>query len=160
MSDSRPILLATDGSPSAAEAQREAFELARALDAPLLVVAVAHVVLPTVGYASYGYSNLVAELTETERERVEALLHTVASEAEAAGVRCTTMQAEGVAVEEICRIAAERDVRMIVAGSHGFGAGKRLLFGSVSTSLLHQAPCPVLVAHGPDPEPAGRMQAA
>ena len=159
MTDSRPILLATDGSPSAAEAQREAFELARLLDAPLLVVAVAHVVLPTVGYASYGYSSLVGELTETERERVETLLEKVASEAEAEGLRCTTMRTEGVVADEICRIAAERGVRMIVAGSHGFGAGKRLLFGSVSTSLLHHAPCPVLVAHGPDAEPAG-IQAA
>ena len=38
MRDNRPILLATDGSPSAAKAQSEAFELAKLLDAPLLVV--------------------------------------------------------------------------------------------------------------------------
>ena len=56
MGNSRPILFATDGSPSAAEAQQEAFELAQRLDAPLLVVSVAHATLPAVGYTAYGYS--------------------------------------------------------------------------------------------------------
>ena len=55
MSDTRPILFATDGSPSAAEAQQEAFELAQRLAAPLLVVSVFHAGLPAVGYAGYGY---------------------------------------------------------------------------------------------------------
>src|SRR5215469_7010127 len=74
MIDTRPILLATDGSPSAAEAQREALELAQLLDVTLLVVSVAHATLPTVGYSTYGYSNVVAELTQTEKHRVEELL--------------------------------------------------------------------------------------
>jgi hypothetical protein len=40
--------------------------------------------------------------------------------------------------------------RLIVVGSHGWGALRRLVFGSVSTALLHEAPRPVLVArhHG------------
>ena len=59
--NTRPILFATDGSPSAADAQKEAFELARRLDAPLVVVSVVHATLPAVGYAGYGYSNIVVE---------------------------------------------------------------------------------------------------
>jgi len=148
MIDRRPILLATDGSPSAAGAQREAFELARLMDAPLLVVSIAHVVLPTVGYAAYGYSNVVAELTDAEHKRVAALLETIEDAAAAEGIVCRTVEADGVAADEVCRIAGERGARMIVVGSHGWGAGKRLLFGSVSTALLHHAPCPVLVVRG------------
>jgi nucleotide-binding universal stress UspA family protein len=60
-------------------------------------------------------------------------------------VRCTTFAADGTAADEICRIAEERDVQLIVVGSHGWGAAKRFLSGSVSTALVHQAPCPVLV---------------
>ena len=41
MTDKRPILFATDGSPSAAEAQLKALELAQLLDVTLLVVSVA-----------------------------------------------------------------------------------------------------------------------
>ena len=51
MTGKRPILFATDGSPSAEEAQKEAFELAQRLDVPLLVVSVLHAALPAVGYA-------------------------------------------------------------------------------------------------------------
>jgi nucleotide-binding universal stress UspA family protein len=149
MSDKRPILFATDGSPSAAEAQREAFELARALGAPLVVVSVAHAVLPAVGSSAYGYSNVVAELTEAEHKRLAKLLASVADIAEAAGVSCTTVAADGFVVEEICRRASDYDAQLIVVGSHGWGAAKRFLSGSVSTGLVHQAPCPVLVVRAP-----------
>jgi nucleotide-binding universal stress UspA family protein len=145
MSDKRPIVFATDGSPSAEEAQREAVELAQLFGAPLVVVSVAHVALPAVGYGGYGFSNVVAELTEAEHKRVEQLLTSVAATAEASGVPCSTVQADGFAVEEICRTAQEYDAQLIVVGSHGWGAAKRLLSGSVSTGLVHEAPCPVLV---------------
>lgn len=145
MNNTRPILFATDGSPSAEEAQREAFGLAKRLDAPLLVVSVAHAAVPAVGYAGYGYSDIVAELTQAERHRVTALLASVAESAEAEGVHCSTVAADGFAVEEICRKASEYDVQLIVVGSHGWGPARRFLSGSVSTGLVHSAPCPVLV---------------
>jgi len=159
MSDTRPILFATDGSPSAEEAQKEAFELARRLDVPLVVVSVAHAVLPAVGYSGYGYSNVVAELTDAERHRVEELLDAIATAACGAGLRCATVIAEGIAVEQICRIAAERDVQLIVVGSHGWGAARRLFSGSVSTGLVHSAPCPVLVVR-PSARPVEHAAAA
>jgi nucleotide-binding universal stress UspA family protein len=145
MASIKPILFATDGSPSAEEAQKEAFELAQRLAAPLLVVSVVQAAFPAVGYAGYGYSNVVAELTEAEHHRVTALLAWVAETAQAEGVHCSTVAADGFAVEEICRVASEYDVQLIVVGSHGWGAAKRLLSGSVSTGLVHTAPCPVLV---------------
>ena len=145
MSETRPILFATDGSPSAHEAQEEAVKLARQLDAPLVVVAVEHAALPAVGYSGYGYSNVIAELTQAEHHRVEELLATIAATASAAGVRCKTVAADGFVVEEICQLASERDAQLIVVGSHGWGAARRLFSGSVSTGLVHTAPCPVLV---------------
>jgi nucleotide-binding universal stress UspA family protein len=145
MTATRPILFATDGSPSAEEAQKEAFELAQRLDAPLVVVSVAHATLPAVGYAGYGYSNIVAELTQAERKRVTELLATIATAACAAGLSCTTVLGDGFAVEEICKVASKQDAQLIVVGSHGWGAARRFLSGSVSTGLVHSAPCPVLV---------------
>ena len=149
MSATRPILFATDGSPSAEKAQREAFDLARRLDAPLLCVSVAHATLPAVGYAGYGYANVVAELTEAEHRRVKELLAKLAASACAAGIPCSTVLADGFPVEEICSIAAEHDAQLIVVGSHGWGAARRLFSGSVSTGLVHSAACPVLVVRGP-----------
>jgi len=158
MSDTKPILFATDGSPSAEGAQREAFELAQRLGAPLLVVSVAHPVVPAVGYAGYGYSNVVAELTEGERHRVKKLLATVEAAARAADVPCSTVMGDGFVVEEICRLAGEHDAQLIVVGSHGWSAARRLFSGSVSTGLVHSAPCPVLVVRGR--ETAGEHAAA
>jgi len=159
MSNSRPILFATDGSPSAAEAQKDAFELALRLDAPLLVVSVAHPALPAVGYSAYGYSNVVAEVRGAEHKRVEELVTEVAEVAEAEGVRCSTVTLDGQIVEEICRKASEYDAQLIVVGSHGWGAARRFLSGSVSTGLVHSAPCPVLVVR-PGVEARERVAAA
>ena len=145
MTARRPILFATDGSPSAEEAQQEAFELAHRLDAPLVVVSVAHANLPTGGYAGYGYSNIVSELRQAEHKRVKELLATIATSACAVGLSCSTFLADGFGVEEICEVASEHDAQLIVVGSHGWGAARRFLSGSVSTGLVHSAPCPVLV---------------
>jgi nucleotide-binding universal stress UspA family protein len=51
----------------------------------------------------------------------------------------------GFPVEEICLAAEKYDPRFLVVGSHGWGAVKRALFGSVSTGVQHHAKCPVLV---------------
>lgn len=47
--------------------------------------------------------------------------------------------------ETICEVAKEREVDVIVIGSHGAGQTKGLLFGSVSQHVVHHAHCPVLV---------------
>ncbi|MGZ4333529.1 MAG: universal stress protein [Gaiellaceae bacterium] len=140
----KPILLATDGSPSAAEATREAIELARTLGAPLIATAVEHVTAPSYGY--YGYAEVYSELRKAEHQHVNTVLDDVADRATEAGVACEVVPLEGVVVDEICKLARERNAAMIVIGAHGWGAIKRIVFGSVSLGVLHDAPCPVLVA--------------
>ena len=152
MNRSTPILLATDGSPSAGEAQRQAFDLAKLSGAPLLVVSVSHTTLPAVGYSAYGYSEIVSELSHAEHKRLDALLAAVTDAAAEEGIDCTTAEADGAIVDEICRIAAEQHAQLVVVGSHGWGAARRLLSGSVSTGLVHSAPCPVLVVRATDGE--------
>ena len=142
----KPILLATDGSPSAAEATREAIELARTLGAPLLATAVEHVT--TISYGYYGYAEIYAELRKTEAERIAGVLDEVAGIAREVGVECETVALEGPIVEKICELARERHAGMIVLGAHGWGAIRSLVFGSVSVGVLHEARCPVLVARG------------
>lgn len=149
MSATRPILFATDGSPSAALAQEKAIELARLFGTQLVAVAVAHPAFPPGGYGGYGYSNVVAELTEEEHKRLEKLLAEVADAADAVGVSCSTVVVDGLIVDEICQRASDYDAQLIVVGSHGWGAARRIFSGSVSTGLVHSAPCPVLVVRSP-----------
>jgi nucleotide-binding universal stress UspA family protein len=132
-------VLATDGSASAAEAEQEAIQLAQVLGVTLLAVSVAH--LPQPG-AAYGGADVVSSLMEAEEHRIEKVLASVTENAEAAGVRCLTFAVDGVAVDEIGRVASDRDAQLIVVGSHGWGAARRLLSGSVSTGLVHRAPWP------------------
>ncbi len=61
---------------------------------------------------------------------------------------CTIVGRElvrGSPVRELLRVARERRVDLIVAGSHGDGALHRLLVGNVATGLLRAARVPVLV---------------
>jgi nucleotide-binding universal stress UspA family protein len=143
----KPIVLATDGSPSAAEATLQALELARSLDVPLVAVGVEHVEVPSYGY--YGYADLVAEMTKIEKEHVDETLAQAQAVAAEAGVSCTVVHASGApTADAICSVARKHDAQMIVIGAHGWGALNRLLHGSVSMAVLHQAHCPVLVVRG------------
>ena len=49
----------------------------------------------------------------------------------------------------ICDMAAEVKADVIVVGNHGAGFVARLLAGSVSTYVVHHAPCAVLVVRQP-----------
>ncbi len=59
----------------------------------------------------------------------------------------------------ICFVAEDVDADVVVIGSHGKGAFKRMLLGSVSHYVIHNAPCPVLVVRqgaGPGEGPRRR----
>ena len=58
----------------------------------------------------------------------------------------------GVPADEIVRYAFQRDIDLIVMGTHGRSGFDRLMLGSTTETLLHKAPCPVLTvpAHTPD----------
>ncbi|HKT43630.1 MAG TPA: universal stress protein [Gaiellaceae bacterium] len=144
----KSIMLATDGSPSAEAATREAIDLASELHLPLTVVSVAHANLPFVGYYGYAQTDVIAELRRYEHDHVEQVLAAVRERAAAAGVAGETVALEGVPGEEICDAAKERDVRLIVVGAHGWGRMGRMIHGSVSEYVLHHAEAPVLVVPG------------
>ena len=146
----KPIVLATDGSPSAAEATLRAVELAQKFGAPVVAVSVEHVTIPAYGY--YGYGELVMELRKADREHVDTTLRRTAAVAAEHGVEFEGVHGVGPVVEEICRVAKQRDAQMIVIGAHGWGPVRRMFHGSVSTAVLHEAGCPVLVVPG-GPEP-------
>jgi nucleotide-binding universal stress UspA family protein len=134
-----PIILATDGSPSAADATKQTVELARATRAKLFVVSVWHAGLTAYSTVALPESKRVAKehAYEAARAAVEA--------ARAAGIETESFVLEGDPVERICESAVDTNASLLVVGSHGFGPVRRLVFGSVSTALLHHAPCPVLV---------------
>ena len=144
------ILFATDGSPSAQKALHEAIDLARATGWRLRVLTVWHApLLAAYGYAPAAY---VPELAEAERAHADDVACAAVAVAAQAGVEATSETREGRPAFEICEAAAESGVRLIVLGAHGWGAVKRVLFGSVSAHVMHAAPCPVVVVRMSDHE--------
>lgn len=51
---------------------------------------------------------------------------------------------EGSAFLEIIRYARDKDMGMIVMGTHGYSGLMHLLMGSVAENVVRKAPCPVL----------------
>jgi nucleotide-binding universal stress UspA family protein len=140
----KTILLATDGSPSAQKATETALELAGATGWRLRVVSVWHTIVHAYGAVPMAY----ADISDAEREHARSVLEETIHLADAAGVRATAQLRKGDAVEEICAAAHESGAELIVLGAHGWGPLRRLLFGSVSSGVLHEASCPVLVVRG------------
>ena len=140
-----PVMLATDGSPTAAKATEVAIELATALRAPLLVVSCWDVSYQP---AVVGFAPVMPDLDRIGREKAEEVVEDAARVAREAGISAMTLVRQGDPARQICAVASDRNVRVIVIGSHGWGAMKRLVFGSVSTGVLHHAQRPVLVVPG------------
>lgn len=154
----KPVMLATDGSPTAEKATGSAIELAKLLGTDLIVVTAWEIPYTTVGLAPA--PNPVAELAKLGQEEARKVAAQAAARAEEAGVEARTLVLRGITVQEICAAAETYEPRFLVIGSHGWGVVKRALFGSVSTGVLHHASCPVLVVRGDEQVLANGAQAA
>lgn len=56
-----------------------------------------------------------------------------------------TVEAHGDPADAVVRQAKEEDADLIVVGTRGLNMAQRALLGSVSTKIVHHAPCDVLV---------------
>ncbi len=84
----------------------------------------------------------------TEARQTLKLAQAVLVQAGIAPGRLETQVCEGVPVEELVKVAAERQVACIVLGYRGAALRhrlRRLLLGSTTAQVLRRAPCPVLL---------------
>jgi nucleotide-binding universal stress UspA family protein len=138
----KSIVLGTDGSPTAEEATAVAIELAHEMGARLCVAAAWKGPLTVYPYAPV---SAAPEPENVERHRATEAARVAVARAKEAGVEAESFVREGDPVDIVSDTAANTGASLIVVGSHGWGALRRLVFGSVSTALLHHAPCPVLI---------------
>jgi nucleotide-binding universal stress UspA family protein len=136
------ILIATDGSEPALRAAQSGLELAKALGDDVLYVAVWHPIYTSTFGVPPTY--FAADVIEAEKQWATQALEAAAAEAEAVGVKAETVLLEGFPAEQICRTAEQRNARMIVIGSHGWGAMRSMLSRSTVSGVLAHASCPVL----------------
>ena len=132
------VLFATDFDEVGIRAAHKAKKIAEENGAELFLV---HVVEPIPAYAYPGFAGF-AEVEVSIREQAEKELEVLAQEL---GVDEQHRLMEfGSTKNEILRVAKDKNIDLIVTGSHG-KHGLALLMGSTANAILHGAECDMLV---------------
>jgi len=131
------VLVATDGSKQCKPAVERAIDFARSYGGDITVVSIVDV--PAEFYAE------APQVVEDLVHKAKGYVEEVKKQAETSGVKVESFVKEGEAYQAIVDLAKDRDVNIIVMGSHGRTGLKRLLMGSVAEKVIGYAPCPVLV---------------
>ena len=142
------ILVAIDGSQNAQRALETAVDMAIRLNSELMI---AHVVYVPGLFWSMGLPGTSIPTDKIE-EDAEKIAQEVISKAVKFAKDAGVTKAEGEMVTEltspaqgIVQLAEKGGVDLIAVGTRGNGGFKKLLLGSVANSVLHYAPCSVLV---------------
>jgi nucleotide-binding universal stress UspA family protein len=140
------VLHPTDFSSSSGVAFRRAVAEARSRKTSLLIL---HVLAPVVPVVGEGYISPAAyeQLSTTARGWAQKKLNRAVAKAKAARVRARGLLREGVAHDQIVRVARPH-AKLIVMGTHGRTGVARFFLGSVAARVAATAPCPVLTVRG------------
>jgi 3-phenylpropionate/trans-cinnamate dioxygenase ferredoxin reductase subunit len=117
----KKLMVGTDGSPTASEAARKAFELAMLLRSTVTLVYVGD---PVVGAIA---------VEETAKGRPE-------------GVKIEPVVGQGEPADVLVQVAEAADIDLIIVGNKGMSGARRFLLGSVPNQVAHYAPTDVLIA--------------
>ena len=153
------ILLATDGSPDASLASRAATALCQQTGARLHVVHAWRLpVLATAGtgpgYPDQPDTGHTSDYEAYEQQAEQVLTDELVALQHAGLHGVVEHLCEGRPAEQIVQLSAALPADLIVIGSRGLGPVRRLVLGSVSEGVVHEATCPVLVLRGgPDAWP-------
>jgi nucleotide-binding universal stress UspA family protein len=140
----RKILVAVDGSEAAWNALDCAADLAKNNQATLTIISVFEPLQSTSKFSPQP-ENISPYLKEIKEEHADLLNESVKRVMErASGVSIDKMLVFGKAREKIVEACKAGGCDLIVMGSRGVG-GIRGCIGSVSRSVVDEAPCPVLI---------------
>jgi nucleotide-binding universal stress UspA family protein len=132
------LLLATDGSEYSRKAAQRAIDLVQCSGGTLKVVSVLEI-------SSHIYA-VAPEVAEEKIKLPKQYVEEVKQQAAARGIITEDFVRESEsAYEVITELARDKDIDLIIMGSHGRTGLKRLLMGSVTERVIAHAPCPVLV---------------
>jgi nucleotide-binding universal stress UspA family protein len=148
------VLLATDGS-KASSAAVEALERLRLDDRDQIkVISVVDMAVPSAIDIYGGYLPDTSELEKAAKANAAKVLSESEERLRAfypeRRPQISTELLFGTPESRIVETAEEMKADMIILGSHGYNAWERLLLGSVSNSVVHHAPCSVLVVRAED----------
>lgn len=137
------ILLAVDPSKHSEAAVKALSNQYRPQDNEVCVL---HVLQPIAFSATPQMAPTYTPEMEQEGNEAKVLVERVAGQLRKAGFRAEARVTKGDVRETIVNTAAEWPADLIVVGSRGIGALRRLLLGSVAEFVARHAPCSVLIA--------------
>jgi nucleotide-binding universal stress UspA family protein len=139
------IVVGIDGSEGSQHALRWAIDEARRRNEPLDVVHVWH--FPYIGATPFGPSPILdpAAFEEDARAILEHAVETEPTE----DVKMNKVLVCGEAAPHTL-IELAKGADLLVVGTRGRGGFIGLLLGSVSQTVIHHAPCPVVVVPPPE----------
>jgi nucleotide-binding universal stress UspA family protein len=140
------ILVPIDFSAYADRALDFAMALASKLPARLTLLHVIHII--PLGLAEGG-APLPYTYIETLEAEVQQSLETYSKRVQEVGLDCDTMVMHGIPFQSIIDVARDKQVDLIIMGTHGRTGLKHILLGSVAEKVVRLAPCPVLITRGP-----------
>jgi nucleotide-binding universal stress UspA family protein len=143
------ILFATDGGKQCDAAVESIQRLALGDGDEIKVISVVDMALPMAIDIYGGFLPDTSEFEKTARENatkiVSETIEKLKAYADSGKVAVSTDVLFGSPDSRIVETAEEWNADLIVVGSHGYSRWERLLLGSVSDSVVHHAPCSVLV---------------
>jgi nucleotide-binding universal stress UspA family protein len=132
----RRIVVGFDGSEHARKALERAAELASD-ETSIAVVSAADVKKFLAGGTS--------PIDPADEEARATALDEARSFMEERGIEAVFVRGTGNAADVILEEAEESGADLIIIGTRGNNVAKRLLLGTVSTNVVHHAPCDVLI---------------
>jgi nucleotide-binding universal stress UspA family protein len=143
------ILIATDGTSQGDSAIDMLRPFGLGPDDQIKIVSVVDMAVPLAIDVYGGYLPDTTELEKTARENAARVLGAAEGKTRAiVGDRSANITAEllyGSPESRIVEAAEQMPADLIIVGSHGYNRWERLLLGSVSDSVVHHAPCSVLI---------------
>jgi len=141
----KQILVATDFSEPSGVALAYGRDLARNYQARLHLL---HVVEDVMARYSSEVGVLLPSIQEDLEKAARRELEARITEDDRKQLDATAVIDTSVNIADaICRYAKTHSIDLIVTGTHGRGAVKHFLMGSVAERVVRTAPCPVLTVH-------------
>lgn len=135
------ILVPVDGSENSKRAFKQALYLSKNLRGEITILHVADAP-PTVYLQS---QKVLDELLEKYSKAREKIFEDYQELAERETIQMKPKLVFGDPVKEIVKFSLKDESDLIVIGNRGMGHLKEMIIGSVSTSVIHDAKCPVLL---------------
>lgn len=139
------IILAVDNSEYSAEAIKEVAKRPWPTKTVVRVLSVVEPITPPATELWYDAGGSFERVEQEITKRATVLTAKTAAKLEGKGFKIEKVVRNGDARSEIVDEAGDWSADLIVLGSHGYTGFKRLLLGSVASSVVSHAPCSVEV---------------